>query len=170
MHIGLFGSLTCLGLFGPGWWGGFRLNATPSYPLGLWRIATLDRAVTVGDRVFICLPPGPALSLGLTRGYIRCGLCAEGASPLIKTVAALPGQTVAIAGTVTIDGHPLRHSHIHPVDAEGRQLTAYSGGKVPPGHLFLHSGFSGSYDSRYFGPVLDTGVLGLAEPVITFTP
>lgn len=170
MHVGLAGSLACLGLFGLGWLGKFRLNATPSYPLGLWRIAALDRAVTIGDRIFICLPPGPALSLGLTRGYIRRGLCAEGASPLIKTVAALPGQTVAIAGAVTIDGLPLTRSRIHPVDAEGRPLTAYSGGTIPPDHLFLHSEFSGSYDSRYFGPVPDAGVLGLAEPVLTFDP
>lgn len=170
LHIGLVGSFACLGLFGLGWWGELRLNATPSFPLGLWRIAALDRPVMRGDRVFICLPQGPALSLGLSRGYIRSGLCSEGASPLIKTVVALPGQLVVIADAVTIDGRPLMHSHVHPLDAEGRRLIAYSGGTIPPGHLFLYSSFPGSYDSRYFGPVPASGVLGLAKPILTFDP
>ncbi|MBB4116372.1 type IV secretory pathway protease TraF [Rhizobium sp. BK226] len=46
----------------------------------------------------------------------------------------------------------------------------YAGGIVPPGYLFLHSSFEGSYDSRYFGPVPDAGILGLARPVFTFDP
>jgi len=46
----------------------------------------------------------------------------------------------------------------------------WSGGVVPLGHLYLHSSFVGSYDSRYFGPVPAEGVLGRAVPVITFGP
>jgi len=42
------------------------------------------------------------------------------------------------------------------------------GGVVPSGYLFLHSSFASSYDSRYFGPVPATGLLGLARPVLTF--
>lgn len=153
-----------------GWCGGYRLNLTPSYPLGLWRIEDLATPIKVGDRVFICMPSGPALSLGLARGYLRAGLCPERAGPLIKTVAALPGQHIEVGMSVVIDGRPLAHSQIHAVDAEGRALAPYAGGGVPAGHLYLHSNFAGSYDSRYFGPVPAAGLLGLARPIATFDP
>ena len=165
--IMLTGLSVGIALFCTGWWGGLRLNATPSYPLGFWRIAILTRPAAIGDRIFICLPPGPALELGRERGYLRGGLCPEGSSPLIKTITALPGQAVEVGDSVTIDGRPLPYSRVHSVDADGRALAAYAGGRVPSGHVFLHSDFPGSYDSRYFGPVPDAGILGLAEPVLT---
>ncbi|MDQ0322448.1 type IV secretory pathway protease TraF [Pararhizobium capsulatum DSM 1112] len=46
-----------IGLVAAGWSGGYRLNLTPSEPLGLWRIELLSRDVAVGDLVFVC-PPG----------------------------------------------------------------------------------------------------------------
>ena len=42
-----------------GWLGSFRINLTPSEPLGLWRIGTLDQPVAPGDLVFICPPDTP---------------------------------------------------------------------------------------------------------------
>ncbi len=153
-----------------GWVGGFRLNATPSYPLGLWRIERPVGPIEVGDLVFICMPEGSGLTLGLARGYLRAGLCPGGAGPLIKTVAAMPGAHVEVGRSVTVDGQPLAHSRVRLADAEGRALAAYAGGIVPPGHLYLHSDYAGSYDSRYFGPLPDAGLLGLARPVATFDP
>ncbi|MBN8955814.1 MAG: conjugative transfer signal peptidase TraF [Rhizobiales bacterium] len=164
------GAAALAGIAGLGWIGGFRLNATPSYPLGLWRIERIVAPIKVGDLVFICMPASAGLTLGLTRGYLRPGLCPGGAGPLIKTVAALPRAHVEVGWTVTIDGGPLGNSRVSPVDAEGRALAAYAGGIVPPGHLYLHSDYAGSYDSRYFGPLPDTGLLGLARPVATFDP
>ncbi|MGX9394046.1 conjugative transfer signal peptidase TraF (plasmid) [Nitrobacteraceae bacterium UC4446_H13] len=158
------------GIAALGWLGGFRVNTTPSYPLGLWQIVRANGPITVGDLVFICMPPGPGLALGLDRGYLRSGLCPGGAGPLIKRVAAVGGEHIDIGRSVTIDGHALPHSRIHFADAEGRALSAYSGGIVPPGHLYLHSDYAGSYDSRYFGPVPDGGLLGLARPIATFDP
>lgn len=150
--------------------GGLRVNLTPSFALGLWRIVPLDRVVAGGDLVFVCPPRTVASELGLARGYLRPGLCPGWMSPLIKTVAALPGQRIEIADAVRVDGAALAHSTVQKADAEGRALTAYAGGIVPTGQLFLHSDFAGSYDSRYFGPIPAAGVLGLARPVITFGP
>ena len=147
-----------------------RVNLSPSYPLGLWRIHALHRDVRVGDLVFICPPQTATFNLASERGYIRPGLCPGWRSPLIKTVVALPGQEIEIASSVTIDGHPLPSSDLQPVDGEGRALTPFAGGIVPVGMLFLHSDYEGSYDSRYFGPIPAQGVLGLAEPVFTFKP
>ncbi|GLS35277.1 conjugal transfer protein TraF [Mesorhizobium tianshanense] len=163
--IFVIGALAAIGIAG-----GFRLNLTPSEPLGIWRIETRHRAATVGDVVFICPPPGPQFEKARQRGYLRRGLCAGGFAPLIKTVAALPGQRVDIDKDVEIDGKRLGSSRVRKTDGEGRAIDPYPGGSVPPGQLFLHSSFASSYDSRYFGPVPDSGLLGLARPVFTFDP
>lgn len=150
--------------------GGYRLNLTPSEPLGLWRIEALRRSAEIGDLVFVCPPATAMFEEARRRGYLRRGLCDRGFAPLIKTVAALPGQHVEITDHVVIDGRSLAASVVWKTDGEGRPITPYPGGIVPPGHLFLHSSFASSYDSRYFGPVPDTGLLGLARPILTFDP
>jgi conjugative transfer signal peptidase TraF len=157
-------------LFVAGCWGGLRINFTPSYPLGLWRVTPLDRPAAVGDRIFICPPQTGAFGLALERGYVRHGLCPGWISPLIKTVAAVAGERIEVGQSVRVDGRPLDHSEIHAVDAEGRALPRFGGGIVPAGQLFLHSDFAGSYDSRYFGPISADGILGLAQPLLTVAP
>ncbi|MBC7152290.1 MAG: conjugative transfer signal peptidase TraF [Rhizobium sp.] len=149
---------------------GYRLNLTPSEPLGLWRIEALRRSAEIGDLVFICPPENPMFEEARRRGYLRRGLCAGGFAPLIKTVAALPGQHVEITDHVVINGHSLAASVVRKTDGEGRTIRPYPGGVVPSGHLYLHSSFASSYDSRYFGPVPDSGLLGLARPILTFDP
>lgn len=169
MLIILGASLIAFVLIG-GFWGGLRINLTPSYPLGLWRVMPLDRSAAVGDRLFICPPLTDAFSLARERGYVRRGLCPGWMSPLIKTVVAVAGQSITSGQSIGIDGRILTHSEIRATDAEGRALPRFSGGTVPEGQVFLHSDFAGSYDSRYFGPIPATGILGLAQPVVTFTP
>ncbi len=150
--------------------GGYRLNLTPSEPLGLWRIETLRRSTEIGDLVFVCPPATAMFEEARRRGYLRRGLCAGGFAPLIKTVAALPGQHVEITDHVVIDGRSLAASVVRKTDGQGRTIRPYPGGVVPSGHLYLHSSFASSYDSRYFGPVPDSGLLGLARPILTFDP
>ncbi|RVL88179.1 conjugative transfer signal peptidase TraF [Sinorhizobium meliloti] len=152
------------------WFGGYRINLTPSEPLGLWRIVKLDRAAEVGDLVFICPPRTAAMQEARHRGYLRSGLCPGGVAPLIKTVIAVAGQRVEVAANVRVDGRDVARSKLADRDGEGRPLTPFGGGIVPAGSLFLHSAFAGSYDSRYFGPVPASGILGLAQEVLTYAP
>ncbi|MBE0581927.1 conjugative transfer signal peptidase TraF [Devosia sp.] len=153
-----------------GFWGGLRLNLTPSYPLGIWRIQPIDREAVIGDLVFICPPDTPAFVLGVERGYLPAGLCPSGTAPLIKTVVAVVGQVVEVGDSIVIDGIELPNSRIRSMDAEGRPLSVFAGGQVPPGSVFLHSDFDGSYDSRYFGPLPASGILGFAAPVLVLAP
>ncbi|EJT00889.1 conjugal transfer pilin processing protease TraF, partial (plasmid) [Rhizobium sp. CCGE 510] len=51
MGVGLFAAAAVIG--------GFRLNLTPSEPLGLWRIEMAGQKIAVGDLVFICPPVTP---------------------------------------------------------------------------------------------------------------
>ncbi|MHA7778054.1 conjugative transfer signal peptidase TraF [Roseibium sp. M-1] len=160
------------GIAAAGALGGYRINTTPSFPLGLWRIETLPREVRLGDTLFICPPVNaPAIELARERLYLPAGLCDGGMAPLIKTVVALPGQTIAIeGGQVSIDGERLAHSSIQATDGQGRALTPFTGGVVPAGALFVHSDYVASFDSRYFGPIPAGGTLGLAREVFTFQP
>ena len=171
-RIAVVTALFCLpmALFVAAYGIGLRINLTPSFPLGLWRIEALNRTFRIGDRVFICPPLSHEFRWARERGYLRRGLCPGWLSPLIKTVVALPGQSIEIGASVVIDGVNLQRSAVQPNDGSGRPITPYAGGAVPPGFLLLHSPFKGSYDSRYFGPIPAAGVLGLATPILTFVP
>lgn len=170
LAILLAGAAASIGLFVAGQAGGLRINVTPSYALGLWRIVPIAREPAVGDLIFICPPVSSAFLLAVERGYMRRGLCPGWVSPLLKTVVASQGQRIEVREMVTIDGRPLARSEVRGEDAEGRALAAWFGGVVPAGHVFLHSDFAGSYDSRYFGPIPVDGVLGLARPVLAVDP
>jgi conjugative transfer signal peptidase TraF len=149
---------------------GFRINLTPSYPLGLWRIEPLARDVAVGDLIVICPPPNPAFVTARERGYLGHGLCPGWFAPLIKTVVAVASQDVLIDGDIAVDGVRLSHSFVRPADGAGRPLATAADGPVPPGQLFLFSEYAGSYDSRYFGPIPAAGILGLARPLLVINP
>lgn len=149
---------------------GFRVNLTPSEPLGLWRIVKPDRPILVGDLVFICPPNTDAMRKARARGYLRFGRCAGRVAPLIKTVVATSGQMIEIHDFVRVDSRPLPHSRVARLDGKGRKMERYDGGVMPPGTVFLHSPFSGSFDSRYFGPLPMDGILGLAREVWTYAP
>lgn len=170
----LFGLTTItmafLGTIMVAWFDDYRINLTPSEPLGLWQIVKLDGPAAVGDLVFVCPPRTAAMRGARSRGYLRSGLCPGGVAPLIKTVVAVGGQRVDIGIGISIDGHPVAHSALQHRDGVGRPLTPFGGGIVPAGSVFLHSSFLGSYDSRYFGPVPASGILGLAQEVLTHAP
>ena len=102
------------------------------------------------------------------RGYLRFGTCPGGVAPLIKTVVAVDGQHVEIGAGVTIDERPVPFSDLAQWDGKGRPMAAFAGGVVPENGVFLHSPFAGSYDSRYFGPLPASGILGLAREVLTY--
>lgn len=153
-----------------GWIGGYRINTTPSEPLGLWRIVSLDRPVAVGDIVAFCPPPNRLFAVARERGYLRSGSCQDGFGPLIKIVIALEGQRVEVVDRVSVDGRDVTMSRLLKVDGKGRTLQPYPGGIVPAGEMFLHSAYPGSWDSRYFGPVPTSGILGLAHEVLTYAP
>ena len=165
ISAGLLALLALIGLLGS-----YRINLTPSEPLGLWQIVPLDRSPDVGDLVFICLPDGAGMREAKARGYLRSGLCPGRVAPLIKSVIAVAGQRVDIAAEVTIDGRTVPASALARKDGKDRPLTPFPGGVVPRGQVFLYSSFAGSFDSRYFGPVPARGVLGLAREVLTYAP
>jgi conjugative transfer signal peptidase TraF len=158
------------GLAIAGFAAGIRINTTPSEAIGLWQIVPLASPLRPGQRVFICLPPNALVEEARERGYLRSGLCPGGVGPLIKSVVAVGGQEIKVTDRLLIDGIPLPHSKILTTDGKGRLLQHDRGGIVPAGAVYLHSAFKLSWDSRYFGAVPKSGVLGLARKVLTYAP
>ncbi len=160
----------CIGVLagiGAAWASGVRINTTASMPRGLWHLSKGADAGR-GDAVVVCAPPGGASHLGRERGYIGPGACHGGTVPLLKIVAAVSGDAVAVGpfglavnGAVLADTVRLSH------DAAGRALPALPPGiyAVQTGTAWVTTPAADSWDSRYWGPVQLADVLGVARPV-----
>ena len=104
--------------------------------------------------------PAEAAALAAQRGYLPAHV------PLLKRVGAVAPQHVCIvAGQVRIDGVPA--AAVLPADRLGRPLPSLQlCRRLEPGELFLLSVTNpASFDSRYFGPVSASAVIGVAHPV-----
>ncbi|HCG1270294.1 TPA: S26 family signal peptidase [Pseudomonas aeruginosa] len=141
-------------------------NPSDSVPVGWYRVDpqrhgadSLPRPLSVGSVVLTTLPPDVA-TLAAQRGYLPAHV------PLLKRVGAVAPQHVCIvAGQVRIDGVPAAAAL--PADRLGRPLPSLQlCRRLEPGELFLLSVTNpASFDSRYFGLVSASAVIGVAHPV-----
>jgi conjugative transfer signal peptidase TraF len=147
---------------------GYRINTTPSVPVGVWRISPAS-AVARNAVVVICPPDSETFRLARSRGYVPHGGCPGGYRPLFKPAAALAGDVVTVtAEGLAINGVPVPNSRALVRDGAGRAMPRVAAGHYPvaPGTLWLvSSGNPSSFDSRYFGPLLAARVQGIARPV-----
>lgn len=137
-------------------------NASDSVPIGWYRVDPPGRrtdSLLVGSIVLIRLPDAIA-AFAAQRGYLPRGI------PLLKRVGAVSPQEVCITdGSVRIDDVPVAVALL--ADRMGRSLRAWPGcRRLRSGELFLLSTTNpGAFDSRYFGPVDASAVLGVAHPL-----
>lgn len=149
---------------------GFRLNVTPSLAVGIYRLK--DEAPQRGDIVSFCLT-GTAADLAGIRGYLRPGQCPSGLRPLMKRLAAIPGDEVVILPDGISCISPNGFGCFWPIspqkeDRMGRQIRpAHISGTVPVGMALVFTNYQGGFDSRYFGFV-PLGGLKKMVPVLTF--
>lgn len=146
---------------------GLRLNTTDSAPTGLWRIAPVDPAqIAHGSLVSICPPPLGVVVAMREGGYLHPGDCPDtNTTPLLKPVVAMAGDTVTVSPgePLTVNGKPI------PESAPETGMPAWLPGTytVQPGEIWVISSYSsGSFDSRYFGPVAVKNLRGLAAPIL----
>ena len=134
-------------------------NASASAPVGLYSLDT-DARPRLGDLVAIAPPAATALMMA-ERHYLPIGV------PLMKHVAALPGQQVCRVGAaVSVDGRPAAVAKAR--DRLGRRLPRWQGcHRVRPGELFLLNPAPDSLDGRYFGALPAAGLIGTAHPILT---
>lgn len=149
---------------------GLRINTTASMPQGLWLLRKPD-AITRGQIVTACPPRSSAVEQAAVRGWIGQGSCPSGLEPLLKVLAAVPGDTVTVSSDgIAINSVPYANTQALAADSQGRALASVSPGVYPvaPGTVWLLSGYDNrSYDSRYFGPVPMEDITAHALPVVT---
>ena len=145
---------------------GVRLNHSPSLPVGLYMVTSDRRA----DLVEFC-PTEPYASLAIQRGYRGEGSCPDRGAPLMKPVAAHPGDFVEISSHgFVVNGKALPNSAPLNVDTNGRSLQHWPFGKyrVETGTVWVISSYNRrSFDSRYFGPVPTISIRGRVRPLLT---
>jgi|HubBroStandDraft_6_1064221.scaffolds.fasta_scaffold338966_2 signal peptidase I len=88
-------------------------------------------------------------------------------SDLVKRVIALGGQTIYSSGnTVYVDGRPLAEPYLPAIDPLGLPIpdaTRQHPFHVPPGDFYvLGDNRDDSCDSRYWGPIKGTSIIGKA--------
>jgi len=148
---------------------GIRINLTDSMPLGFYRMT--PGKIERGSIAMICPDlTNPAVRVAYERGYFpaRWFACEGGVAPLLKPVLALPGDLVEVAQEgIRVNGQEIENSGRLASDSAGRPLPwLASSGEVPARHVWLFSNYSpASFDSRYFGTVETSAILGKMEPV-----
>ncbi|MDF3625951.1 S26 family signal peptidase [Brytella acorum] len=133
-------------------------NETASVPVGLYRLRP-GSTLHVGDIAAIRLPAREAMLLA-TRGYLPLGV------PLLKPVAALPGQVVCRSrDAITIDGETIGVALAR--DHRGRLLPVWRGcHRLAADEVFvMNIAEPRSLDGRYFGPLPTASVIGRATPL-----
>lgn len=137
-------------------------NPSDSVAPGWYRIVSADSLQV--DSIVLARLPATAAALAAQRGYLPAGV------PLLKRIGAVAPQWVCVDGTsVRIDDVVV--AAVIRADGHGRPLSAWSQcRRLARGELFLLSSTnSASFDSRYFGPVRVSDVIGSAQSLWTWS-
>ena len=135
-------------------------NASRSAPIGLYYVQPAG-ALFVTTLV-LAMPPEPLASSLAHAGYLPLGV------PLLKRVLAVPGQLVCRHKLIiSVDG--VNVGTARERDRRGRALPAWQGCRtIVDGEVFLMNWDEpASLDSRYFGPIPTSAIVGRADPLWT---
>ena len=137
----------------------FVLNLSLSMPSGVYRISPVSE-LQRGMLVLFRLPRGVREPLA-ERAWLKD-------MPLLKPVAALPGDAVCVNRRVTVNGQEF--GEVSVSDSSGKPLSSVKGCYTVSRDMFLplstHS--KRSFDGRYFGEIRQYLILGQARPVVTW--
>lgn len=134
-------------------------NHTGSVPVGLY---SLDRSAPAKGDILAIAPRGTLLATLENHGALPANRL------LLKQLAAVNGQTVCRNRTVvTIDG--VQAAIAKPATSEGRALPVWSGCRVlAADDVLVLNPHADSFDSRYYGSIKASQIVGVAHPLITF--
>lgn len=137
-------------------------NPTDSVARGWYRVVPRE-ALHVGSVVMVQLPDDVA-AFAAQRSYLPAGV------PLLKRIGAVAPQVVCVRrGVVRIDGVAvgavLALDGMHRPMHSWVECRALAGGEL----FLLSNAHAASFDSRYFGPVGASNVIGNAQPLWTWS-
>lgn len=138
-------------------WEHWILVRPPSLPAGIYMVSVTE-SLSVGIPTVVCIP-GSGGALALSRSYVNASWmntlwCAEGEAPMIKMLAALPGDHVHVErNRIQINDRPWLSVPMASEDTDGRPLKPMLGRfHLADDECYALSLWSDrSYDSRYFG-------------------
>jgi conjugative transfer signal peptidase TraF len=148
---------------------GIRINHTPSLAPTVWRVTPLQGPPQRGQIVSFCPPDNAIIRQARARGYLGPGTCPGGTEPLLKRIEALGGDRVSLdhAG-VTVNDVSISGARVLQVDGHGRSIAGIGAGTWLIEANAFWAGSTAhphSFDSRYFGPVPLSHVIGLGVPL-----
>jgi len=138
------------------------VNLTASMPRGLYLLSR-DRSPREHDIVVVRLTPA-ANAIAVSRGYLAAH------HPVLKRVAGVAGDRVCrFGGAVSINGRAAAFAHAR--DRADRALPRWHGClRLRPRQLFVLGASAGSFDSRYFGVIDQSAIVGIAYPLWIIRP
>ncbi|MHB1668654.1 S26 family signal peptidase [Thiomonas sp.] len=162
LHWPFITGLVVATAIGSAWATGWRVNMTPSEPMGIYRMMPLaaDTLIRRGDLISFC----PRVKL---EPFMVHGSCPNGGAPFLKEVIGVPGDMVDVtAAGVTINGRmlPMSRPIAHPKDWPGLTLPVDFGETklLPEQYWAYGSGLPKySFDSRNWGVVGRADVLAV---------
>ena len=136
------------------------LNPSESAPRGFYWLSD-PSSYSAGDLIVARLP-GDVAALADERRYLPQSV------PVLKRIAAERFDVVCeSSGIVRINARIVAYTL--PRDGRGRQLGVWNGCRSLAGdEYFLLGRSAASFDSRYFGPVRASALLGRAIPLWTW--
>jgi conjugative transfer signal peptidase TraF len=142
---------------------GYRVNVSPSVPVGLYRRMPLPDPV---ERGMLVILPVPASVLPWHRPKLPSFLRPV---PLLKPIAAVAGDEVCVRedGVWVLDqwyGPVLNEAHGLPLP----HPLPYGCATLGAGEVFVATATNRSLDSRYFGPVSMQTLSARAIPIYTW--
>ena len=132
-------------------------NMSASAPVGLYAIRP-GAALRRGDYA-LAWAPAAARELAARRRYLPRNV------PLVKRVAALPGDQICAQGdAIRVGGRAAARRRAS--DAQGRALPAWQGCRtLGAGEMLLLMPHPDSFDGRYFGATQRDQLIGKAVPL-----
>ncbi len=153
-----------LGIAGP------RYNHSPSMPVGVYWF--VPGPATRGEVVAACLPD-PYAQYALAHKILEPSRhpCANGVEPIVKALAAVPGDVVDVGPQgVSVNGVLWPMSVVRRLNCHGqREAFRMQPGRhiVAPDKVFLMGLHPCSWDSRFIGDVPRSSITGPWYPIFT---
>ncbi|MDP3737539.1 MAG: S26 family signal peptidase [Hyphomonadaceae bacterium] len=134
-------------------------NFTTSVPVGLYGVSRTEPAR--GDLVAIA-------PTGATRETLNAYGALPAGKVLLKQLKASRGDVVCRVGTsITVNGAAAATARLR--SSEGHALPVWSGCRaLSAGEILVLAPHALSFDGRYFGPIDDAQIIGVARPLLTF--